>query len=53
MLVENFRAGVMERLGLGYEALAERNPRLVYAAIRGFGHPRTGASPRSGQPAST
>ncbi len=44
-VVENFRAGVMERLGLGYEALAERNPGLVYAAIRGFGDPRTGVSP--------
>lgn len=44
-LVENFRAGVMERLGLGYESLRDRNPRLVYAAIRGFGDPRTGASP--------
>jgi crotonobetainyl-CoA:carnitine CoA-transferase CaiB-like acyl-CoA transferase len=44
-LVENFRAGVMERLGLGYESLRERNPTLVYAAIRGFGDPRTGASP--------
>jgi crotonobetainyl-CoA:carnitine CoA-transferase CaiB-like acyl-CoA transferase len=44
-LVENSRAGVMDRLGLGYEVLAERNPRLVYVAIRGFGDPRTGASP--------
>ncbi|HMS60157.1 MAG TPA: CoA transferase [Tepidiformaceae bacterium] len=44
-VVENFRAGVMERLGLGYEVLAARNPRLVYAAIRGFGDPRTGVSP--------
>jgi crotonobetainyl-CoA:carnitine CoA-transferase CaiB-like acyl-CoA transferase len=51
VLVENFRAGVMDRLGLGYELFAERNPRLVYAAIRGFGDPRTGAGPRSGQPA--
>ena len=42
VLVENFAAGVMERLGLSYETLAERNPRLVYAAIRGFGDPRTG-----------
>src|SRR5688572_21696028 len=41
-VVENFRAGVMERLGLGYEELRERNPKLVYAAIRGFGDPRTG-----------
>jgi crotonobetainyl-CoA:carnitine CoA-transferase CaiB-like acyl-CoA transferase len=44
-LVENFRAGVMDRLGFGYETLRERNPRLVYAAIRGFGDPRTGESP--------
>ncbi len=44
VLVENFAAGVMERLHLSYESLAERNPRLVYAAIRGFGDPRTGKS---------
>jgi len=50
-LVENFAAGVMERLGLSYETLAERNPRLVYAAIRGFGDPRTGASPYTDWPA--
>ena len=37
VLVENFRPGVMERLGLGYEALKEVNPRLVYAAVSGFG----------------
>lgn len=36
-LVENFRPGVMERLGLGHELLARRNPRLVYCAISGFG----------------
>ena len=44
-VVENFRVGVMEKLGFGYETLAARNPALVYAAIRGFGDPRTGASP--------
>ena len=43
--VENSKAGVMEALGAGYETLRERNPRLVYAAIRGFGDPRTGTSP--------
>ena len=37
MLVENFRPGVMERLGLGYDELREVNPRLVYCAISGFG----------------
>lgn len=51
VLVENFRPGVMERLGLSYESLAEINPRLVYAAIRGFGDPRTGQSPYSTWPA--
>lgn len=37
VLVENFRPGVMERLGLGYETLAERHPGLVFASINGFG----------------
>ncbi len=37
VLVENFRPGVMDRLGLGYETLAERYPGLIYASISGFG----------------
>jgi crotonobetainyl-CoA:carnitine CoA-transferase CaiB-like acyl-CoA transferase len=37
ILVENFRPGVMNRLELGYDALAEINPGLVYCAISGFG----------------
>jgi len=37
VLVENFRPGAMARLGLGYDALAEHNPRLVYASASGFG----------------
>lgn len=40
ILVENFRPGVMDKLGLGYEVLREANPRLVYTAISGYG--RTG-----------
>jgi len=37
VVVENFRPGVMERLGLGYDALLEHNPRLVYASGSGYG----------------
>lgn len=51
VLIENFRAGVMERLGLGYETLAAINPALVYGCIRGFGDVRTGASPYAEWPA--
>jgi crotonobetainyl-CoA:carnitine CoA-transferase CaiB-like acyl-CoA transferase len=46
VLVENFRPGTMSRLGLGYEQLAGRFPRLVYCSISGFG--QTG--PRSKEP---
>ena len=38
VLVENFRTGVLERLGLGIDALQQRNPRLVVLSITGFGH---------------
>src|SRR6266568_333624 len=37
ILVENFRPGTMERLGLGYEQVAARYPRIVYCSISGFG----------------
>ncbi|WP_110667283.1 CaiB/BaiF CoA transferase family protein [Salinicola halophilus] len=37
VLVENFRPGVMQRLGLGFDTLKQRNPRLIYCAISGFG----------------
>ena len=37
VVVEGFRPGVMDRLGVGYEALRERNPRIVYCAITGYG----------------
>jgi crotonobetainyl-CoA:carnitine CoA-transferase CaiB-like acyl-CoA transferase len=45
VLVENFRPGTMERLGLGFAALSELHPRLIYCSISGFG--QTG--PRSSQ----
>ncbi|KJL42340.1 CaiB/BaiF CoA transferase family protein [Microbacterium trichothecenolyticum] len=51
VVVENFSTGVMERLGLSYEVLAAINPRLVYAALRGFGDARSGASPYETWPA--
>ncbi len=50
-VVENARVGVMDRLGIGWEVLHARNAKLVYAAIRGFGDPRTGVSPYAEWPA--
>ena len=50
-VVENAKTGVMDRMGVGYEVLREHNPRLVYAAVRGFGDPRTGRSPYAEWPA--
>ena len=37
IVAENFRPGVMDRLGIGYEALSRINPRLIYCAMTGFG----------------
>jgi crotonobetainyl-CoA:carnitine CoA-transferase CaiB-like acyl-CoA transferase len=51
VVMESFRSGVMERLGLSYESLAQINPRLVYAALRGFGDARSGESPYASWPA--
>ncbi|MFN0029647.1 MAG: CaiB/BaiF CoA transferase family protein [Acidimicrobiales bacterium] len=50
-LVENMRAGVLDRLGVGWEVCHARNPKMVYAALRGFGDPRTGTSPYVDWPA--
>jgi CoA:oxalate CoA-transferase len=38
IVIENFRPGVMDRLGLGYDSLREVNPKIVYTSISGFGH---------------
>ena len=46
VIVENFRSGAMEAMGLAYEALTAANPRLIYASVTGFG--RTG--PAGGRP---
>jgi len=38
VLVENYRGGTMEKLGLGWDVLEPAHPRLIYAAVSGFGH---------------
>ncbi len=47
IIVENYRPGTMEKLGLGYDVLKKINPRLIYAASSGFGH----SGPYSQRPA--
>jgi formyl-CoA transferase len=51
VVVENLRPGAMDRLGLGYEALEEVNPGLVYAAVSGFGRLEGYRGPYSDRPA--
>ena len=47
IVVENFRPGVMKRLGFSYESISARNPRIIYASISGFGQ----KGPYSAKPA--
>ena len=47
VLIENFKPGTMEKLGLGYDELKKINPKLIYAATSGFGH----TGPESSKPA--
>jgi crotonobetainyl-CoA:carnitine CoA-transferase CaiB-like acyl-CoA transferase len=47
VLIEGFRPGVLERLGFGYGAVSEREPRILYLSVSGFGQ----AGPLSGRPA--
>ncbi len=47
VLLENFRPGAMDRLGLGHEALLKANPRLVYVSISGFGQTGPNAGERA------
>ncbi len=47
VVVENYRPGTMEKLGIGYDVLSEINPKLIYAASSGFGH----SGPYSKRPA--
>jgi alpha-methylacyl-CoA racemase len=46
VLIEQFRPGVMDRLGLGFEALEQQNPRLVYCSLTGYGQsgPKAGVA---------
>jgi len=52
VIAENFKPGTMDRLGLGYDVIAERSPRAIYLSISGFGQPVDGApSPYDSWPA--
>ena len=51
VVVENLRPGLLDEMGIGYRALSERNPRLIYACISGFGSMEGFLGPYSKRPA--
>lgn len=51
VIIENLRPGVTEKLGVGHDVLRKHNPRLIYAAISGFGRSSTSTDPYAGRPA--
>jgi len=51
VVVENFRPGLLDDMGIGYKALSEHNPRLIYACISGFGSMEGYLGPYSKRPA--
>src|SRR6266852_1879608 len=51
VIVENFRPGLLDEMGIGYKALSELNPRLIYACISGFGSLEGYLGPYSKRPA--
>ncbi len=51
VVVENFRPGLLDEMGIGYRALSERNPGLIYACISGFGSLEGYLGPYSKRPA--
>jgi CoA:oxalate CoA-transferase len=51
VVVENFRPGLLDEMGIGYKALSERNPRLIYTCISGFGSMEGYLGPYSKRPA--
>ena len=50
ILVEGFRPGVVDRLGVGFEAISARNPRIIYASLSGFGNEGPYAQARAHDP---
>ena len=50
VFVENYRPGALDRLGLGYKELSNRNPGLVYCSVSAYGHTGPDSAPRGLRP---